>query len=132
METGWYAVRVPLVTGTDTDDIAGSLTYYFNPQNFVERITLYGYTGDAEPLITLVQQQYHLQPLTAAGRGLYFSFYEAVPIGILKVEDAPIQSMDGERNRYRIELELNLPRPGASLSDEVMERIRRLRDAKLL
>ncbi len=32
--------RVPLVTGTKVADLAGSLTYYFNARQQVQRITL--------------------------------------------------------------------------------------------
>ena len=39
--------RVPLVSGTTDSDVAGSLTYYFNSKQRVERITLFGTTGDA-------------------------------------------------------------------------------------
>ncbi len=132
METGWYGLRVPLVTGTAPEDVAGSLSYYFNAQNYVERVTLYGYTGDAEPLISLLQQQYGLRPYAAVGRGLFLSFYETVPIGVLEVEDVAVQKSDGQRGRYRVQLELNLPRQGAMLSEEVMQKLRRLHDAKLL
>ena len=34
--------RVPLVTGTSLSDVAGSLTYYFNARQQVQRITLRG------------------------------------------------------------------------------------------
>lgn len=39
--------RVPLVTGTGEADLAGSLTYYFNARQKVQRITFCGTTGDA-------------------------------------------------------------------------------------
>jgi hypothetical protein len=132
LETGWYGMRAPLVTGTEISDVVGSLTYYFNTQNYVERITLYGYTGDAEPLISLVQQQYGLRPYAAVGRGLFLSFNGTEAIGVLQVEDAPVQSSEQSRSRYRVRLELNLPRPGAKLSPELMDKLRKLHDAKLL
>ena len=43
--------RVPLVSGTADGDLAGSLTYYFNSQQRVQRITFIGSTGDARPLV---------------------------------------------------------------------------------
>ena len=45
--------RVPLVTGTAQDDLAGSLTYYFNPHQQVQRITFYGTTGNTSKLVNL-------------------------------------------------------------------------------
>ncbi len=54
--------RVPLVTGTRDDDVAGSLTYYFTPQHQLERITLYGNTGDGRRLATLMTAAFGFQP----------------------------------------------------------------------
>jgi hypothetical protein len=132
LETGWYALRVPLVTGTEPADVAGSLTYYFNRQDFVERITLTGLTDDPELLSSLVQQYYALRPYAVTGRGLWLSFYQDVPIGMLRIEDAALLRPGQPQSRYRIELELNLPRPGATLSPTALQPLQRLREAKLL
>lgn len=50
--------RVPLVTGTAEDDLAGALTYYFNPWQRVERITFRGTTGNAGKLIEYLVRHY--------------------------------------------------------------------------
>ncbi len=50
--------RVPLVTGTDPDDLAGSLTYYFNQQRLLQRITFAGTTGDYRRLLSLLVDHY--------------------------------------------------------------------------
>lgn len=50
--------RVPLVTGTDPDDLAGSLTYYFNQQRLLQRITFAGTTGDYRRLLQLLTDHY--------------------------------------------------------------------------
>ena len=49
--------RVPLITGTRDDDIAGSLTYYFNKQQRCRRITFQGTTGDARRIVELVTKR---------------------------------------------------------------------------
>jgi hypothetical protein len=51
--------RVTLVTGTAPEDIAGSLTYYFTPQQRLQRITFYGTTGDARKLVPFLMHQFH-------------------------------------------------------------------------
>ena len=51
--------RVPLVTGTSVADMAGSLTYYFNAQQQVVRITFHGTTGNPSTLMTFLSSQYH-------------------------------------------------------------------------
>lgn len=50
--------RVALVTGTATDDLAGSLTYYFNKRQRVERITFFGTTGDSRRLVALLATRF--------------------------------------------------------------------------
>ena len=50
--------RVPLVTGTASDDLAGSLTYYFNARQQVQRITFQGTTGDALRLTRFLVANY--------------------------------------------------------------------------
>lgn len=50
--------RVPLVTGTATDDLAGSLTYYFNKRQRVQRITFFGTTGDSRKLVSLLATRF--------------------------------------------------------------------------
>ena len=50
--------RVPLVTGTGMSDVAGSLTYYFNAQQQVQRITLRGTTGDPSVLASILTSRY--------------------------------------------------------------------------
>jgi hypothetical protein len=50
--------RVPLVTGTAVDDLAGSLTYYFNARQQVQRISFQGTTGDAGRLIRFLAGRY--------------------------------------------------------------------------
>ncbi len=50
--------RVPLVTGTAQDDLAGALTYYFNPRQRLQRITFYGTTGNSRKLVALVTTRF--------------------------------------------------------------------------
>ena len=63
--------RVPLVTGTTLADVAGSLTYYFNAQQRVQRITFRGTTGDPSVLATLLAQRLSFRPAAdqRSGRG---------------------------------------------------------------
>ena len=51
--------RVPLVTGTTENDLAGSLTYYFNAQQQVVQIAFHGTTGDVRNLLALLSNRYH-------------------------------------------------------------------------
>jgi len=50
--------RVPLVTGTAEDDVAGALTYYFNPWQQVQRITFVGTTGDIKKIVYVLTARF--------------------------------------------------------------------------
>jgi hypothetical protein len=50
----YLGYRVPLVTGTTASDLAGSLTYYFDAQPRLRRITFLGTTGDPGRVVSFV------------------------------------------------------------------------------
>ncbi|MEM9352821.1 MAG: DUF6690 family protein [Planctomycetota bacterium] len=72
-EIDWYGVRVPLVTGTRLDDVAGSLTYYFGADNRVHRITLRGRTADTSRLVALATRRFGMarQPTPLPAQQLF-------------------------------------------------------------
>src|SRR5204862_1183718 len=47
-------MRVALVSGTRPDDVAGSMTYYFDEYHRLQRITFTGLTQDARRLLAAV------------------------------------------------------------------------------
>jgi hypothetical protein len=61
-------MRVPLVSGTLPQDIAGSLTYYFDEHHQLQRITFTGLTGDPRRLLaaTVTPNGLKSQPTTHA------------------------------------------------------------------
>ena len=67
-DVGLFAIRVPLVMGTQMSALAGSLTYYFNAQGQVEHISFRGRTGDTTPLLQLLTRSYRFQPVAAPDR----------------------------------------------------------------
>jgi hypothetical protein len=54
----YQAYRVPLVTGTEATDVAGSLTYYFDGTPRVRRIAFVGTTADPSRLIDFLARGY--------------------------------------------------------------------------
>lgn len=60
-ELSLQGYRVPLVTGIDDTDLAGSLTYYFDPSHRMRRITFTGTTGNPRRLVRLLTQHYRFQ-----------------------------------------------------------------------
>ena len=102
-------LRVALVTGSQTDDVAGSLTYYFDKQHAVQRITLHGTTGDPRRLVQFVTETYKLTPQPTLDAGLYVAHWNGQPTSALRVFHAPIVRADQSLSRYEVQLEINRP-----------------------
>lgn len=112
-----FGVRVPLITGTNVDDLAGSLTYYFNPAGRVQRISFHGRTGDTRKLVTLLIAKYgfRLQPPEIAGEQLYQVKWNGKPISQLRIRPAAVLWASAPHASFQVELELERPGSGRFL-----------------
>ena len=104
--------RVPLVTGTKQDDLAGVLTYYFNPRQQVQRITFFGTTGNAHKLVDLVTRRFGFVRRIANNPGM--SFYEIPerhrrPSSVLEIR--PTRVLRSSQPLQRFEVALAIERP---------------------
>jgi hypothetical protein len=117
-ELEFEGMRVPLVTGPNTDDLAGSLTYYFDKDHRVRRIAFDGATGDPQRLIALVQQQYGLQPAPSLSAALYVTMWNSTPRSALLVAHPSVIDAGTPHLRYNVKLEINLPSAPYKMSDE--------------
>lgn len=101
--------RVPLVTGTAPEDVAGALTYYFNAHQRAERITLEGTTGDPSGLLKVLIGRYGFGRRLTNDPGL-FRYEVPVPRGPVKsyLDIRLVQPNDPHR-RYQIELVIVRP-----------------------
>jgi len=99
-------LRAMLVSGTTPTDVAGSLTYYFNQQHHVERITLYGVTGDHSRLAELMVGKFGLRPTQTSELGLYYGGDPNVPTSSLKVAALPIVRPEAPLARAQVTLDL--------------------------
>jgi len=104
--------RVPVVTGTAPGDLAGALTYYFNANQQVERITFNGTTGDANPLITLITRQYRMlrRPINDPGMLIFEAAYgEGRPSSVVRIRSAG--TIDASDVYHRFEVDMVMHRP---------------------
>jgi Family of unknown function (DUF6690) len=101
--------RVPLVSGTRHDEIAGSLTYYFNAQQMCQKITFHGVTGDPHKITSHVVNQFGLsrQINSDPGLHLYQTRWNGKPVSELKIKAMPVVKADAAHARYDVELTLN-------------------------
>lgn len=104
--------RVPLVTGTDIDDLAGSLTYYFNPRQEVQRVTFHGTTGDTRSLVALLTTRYGFRRRLTNDPGVFL--YEMLdrngkPTSFLWIRLAPVVRAAEPLDRYEVAFLLERP-----------------------
>ncbi len=110
-ELDLHGYRVPLVTGTGESDLAGSLTYYFNKKQQLDRIIFHGTSGDPRPLITIVSANFELKRVIVSDPGL--AFYQRKSWGKshseLLIRPARVLRANDPNKRYEIEMAIKRP-----------------------
>jgi hypothetical protein len=84
--------RVALVTGTSEHDLAGSLTYYFNPRQQLQRIVFYGTTGDPGKLVAFLSARFGFARRILNDPGMFV--YEVPGSGLKPASFLQMQSFD--------------------------------------
>jgi hypothetical protein len=105
-------MRVPLVSGTRPDDIAGSLTYYFDEHHRLQRITFYGMTGDEQRLLGMLAGSYRLKSFPTTDVARYIAGHPDRPTSSVTVRHLPVVRADALH--ARVELAVDLRRSAAS------------------
>lgn len=105
------AYRVPLVTGTRDADLAGSLTYCFNPRQQVQEIHFQGSTGDARPLVTYLTQRHGFvhQRTNDPGEYVYQVKHDGRVASQLRITTVPVVEAAASTSRFRVELFMERP-----------------------
>lgn len=118
-------LRVPLVSGSRIDDIAGSLTYYFDKDKVLQRITFHGTTGDERRLVAMLTQHYKFESEPSVAGSLYMVKWNGEPVSVLRVEPAAVINQNLPHTRLKIDLEINRPSRYYSLSPEMAKLVDR-------
>jgi hypothetical protein len=104
--------RVPLVSGTTEADVAGSLTYYFNAKQRLERITFFGTTGDARKLVALLESRFAFKRSNTKEPNLFL--YQVKSWGKvqseLRIRPSPIVRSEVPNTRYEVALLIDRPK----------------------
>ncbi|MCA9193928.1 MAG: hypothetical protein KDB03_19285 [Planctomycetales bacterium] len=111
-------LRVPLVTGANPSDLAGTLTYYFDRYKRLQRTTIHAVTGDPSQIISQLQTYYHLQQVPSLGGGLWVQTWNGQPTSICQIAPAAIIQANEQFARYTIFIELNQSNLEFGLSQE--------------
>jgi len=104
--------RVNLITGTGRDDLAGSLTYYFDSRRQTQLITFYGTTGDPKRLINFVARHYGFQRRNLNGAAL---IYLDIPVpdgksrSVLQIRPTNVIRLNQPLKHFEVSLVLERP-----------------------
>jgi hypothetical protein len=121
--------RVPLVTGTELTDFAGSITYYFNKQHIVQRIVLDGRSGDVTAIERFVIDDLELKKQPTLGAGLYTYSWNGSHKSMTKLSHAPIVESRSPFNRFSVYMEINHPASRYGMSPEGQVMLQRDRES---
>ena len=112
------ALRVPIVTGTRVDDLAGTLTYYFDGQDRLQRVSMHAFTGDPQRLAGAMTEHYGMQQEPNLEAGVYTKRWNGLPVHFLRLTRSSVVHADALHQKYTVFLELNQPDLPFGLSDE--------------
>ncbi len=104
-----HGYRVPLVTGTAVDDLAGSLTYYFNAKQRVQQITFEGTTGDASNLLRVLIGRYGFGRRLTNDPGLFRYEVPTLKGPAKSFLDVRLVQPNDAYRRYQVELVIERP-----------------------
>lgn len=120
-ERDLVGLRVPLVTGTEFHDFAGSLTYYFDATQKLRRITLHGQTGDDRQIVAIATQQFGMHPEPSLAAGVFLLRWNAKPMNVLRISHAPVVKVAQPYSKLLVEFEINDVSGGYGISAEAAE-----------
>jgi hypothetical protein len=103
--------RVALVTGTREGDLAGSLTYYFDTRQQLQRIVFTGNTGDARPLVAWLTGRYHLMRELTGDPSMYLYRIRdgKTVMSELRIKPADVVRQGESLTRFSVNVMLSRP-----------------------
>lgn len=120
-DTRLDGMRVMLMTGTMPNDLAGTLTYYFDHYKRVQRITIHATTGDPARFLAELQHVYRLQQQPALRGNLYVRKWNGRPTSLAYTELAPFVSAHNANSKFKFYAELNSPGLEFGISSEAKQ-----------
>ena len=116
-DTRYDGLRVPFVSGTRPTDVTGSLTYYFDRQQTLQRITFHGSTGDPQQVIELLAGHMEFEKQKSLGGELYTRVWLGRTTSVCRIRPAGVLHAGAASSRYEVLLELNRAQWKSNLSE---------------
>jgi len=123
-------LRAPLVTGSQYDDLAGSITYYFDRDGHVQRITFHGTTGDERRLVDMLTRHFGFKHDPTLDAGLYLVKWNGDPTSVLMLRNANVINAAQPHTRLNVALEINRPSRYYGLSPQMTETVEQAKSAQ--
>ena len=124
-DAGLHGLRVAVVTGTNTWDLHGSLTYYFDVNQRAQRITFRGWTGDSSRLVNLLTSQFGLKAQPTHWAGAYAAQNNrGVPTAGLLMQHPAVITRENPVQQVAMVMELNHPQGSFQLSPSFLNMLR--------
>lgn len=103
--------RVALVTGTTDGDLAGSLTYYFDSKQHLQRIAFSGSTGDPRPLERVMAMKFQLarEVVDDPSQAVYRARNGKQILGEMRIRAAPVVRSQESRARFLVNFTIDRP-----------------------
>lgn len=118
-EGNLHGMRVALVTGTNASDLHGSLTYHFDRNQKLQRISFQGWTGDSSRLVSVLTQRFNFIQKPSHLAGLYVSSSWRQYKGALLMQHAEVIRADNPNQKLGLVFEINNPNGSFGLSPYV-------------
>ncbi|MDG2013774.1 MAG: hypothetical protein P8J33_09730 [Pirellulaceae bacterium] len=114
-ENNLTGMRVPLVSGPRPQDIHGSLTYFIDSNQQVQRIGFRGRTGDASDLVNFAQQQGYKRE-KSNGAGLFTKKSWGRTKGALRLDHPPVTQKELPNEKLIVLFEITNPSGNLEIS----------------
>ncbi len=117
-DAGLHGMRTAMVTGTNSWDLHGSQTYYFDKNHRLQRITFRGWVGDSTRLLEMATKHFGLKPQPTHLAGLYLGNFGGKLTGGLIMKDPDVIDQRNQLQRMAVLMELNQPNGSFEISDD--------------
>ena len=118
-DVGLTGMRVSLVTGVNATDLFGSLTYFFDARQTVQKITFQGWAGNPAGLVNFMTSAYGFKNQPTSAAGLYIAQSRNRSTGALFMQHPKVIRNSNPTQQVAIMLEINNPNGPYQLSQDV-------------
>ncbi len=115
-EDNLTGMRVALVSGPRPADVHGSLTYYFDSTQQLQRVTFRGWIGEPTEFVQFVTSRHGLSQQSSQAAGLYKKTSWGKLQAFLRLDNPPVINRESSNEQLMILLEIINPASSLAIS----------------